>query len=125
MEDLGGKVLAVELGALGHVKALDWQRRLSGLDVQTYGSVDEAMAAVAMGNADAALVDNVSGQLYLRDHPDDGQNLTRIPDPVTSEPYAAVVRIADRELHKNLNSALRKLDSTGKLDAIIARWLGP
>jgi len=123
LEDLRDGTLAVELGALGHVEAQAWQRRLPGLKVTTYGSVDEALAAVVAGAAGAALVDSVSGRLYLRDHPDAA--LSRVPGPVTSEPYSVAVRIGDRTLQRRLNEALRALAVSGELDAIVSRWLGP
>ena len=122
MDSLNGATLAVELGALGHVEAQAWQRRLPDLAVRTYGSVDEALGAVGAGEADAALVDSVSGRLYLRDHPD---KLTRVAAPVTREPYAIAVRVGDQTLHRRLNEALRQLASAGELDEIVATWLGP
>jgi polar amino acid transport system substrate-binding protein len=121
MADLDGRVLAVELGALGHVEALAWQRRLPGLVVGTHGSVDEALAAVAAGQADAALVDSVTGRLYLRDHPT--PPLVLLPEPVTPEPYVIAVRIGDRTLHRELDAALTRSNESGELEQIIARWL--
>lgn len=123
MDDLDGQTVAVELGALGHVEAQAWQRRLPGLVVATHGSVDEALAAVATGAAEAALVDGVGGRLYLRDHPASG--LMRLDPPVTSEPYAIAVRIGDRTLHSRLNAALAALARSGRLEAITTEWLGP
>ena len=123
MADLDGQTVAVELGALGHVEAQAWQRRLPGLTVATYGSVDEALAAAIAGAADAALVDGVGGRLYLRDHADSG--LIRLNPPVTSEPYAIAVRIGDRTLHSRLNEALGELERSGQLDSIVTQWLGP
>lgn len=120
---LDGQVLSVELGALGHVEALEWQRNLSNLTIQTYGDVGEAIAAVATGEAAAALVDSVSARLYLRDHPADSANLAIAPAPVTSEPYAMAVRIDERRLLAELNGALARLEANGKLKSIIDRYL--
>ncbi len=128
MTDLDGRVLAVELGALGHVEALTWQERLPALTVLPLGSADEALdaastGAASTGVADAALVDSVSGRLYLRDHPD--SSLVRLDPPVASEPYAIAVRIEDRTLHRRLNDALASLERSGQLAAMTSRWLGP
>ena len=123
MADLDGRTVAVELGALGHVEAQAWQRRQPRLTVAMHGSVDEALAAVATGTADAALVDSVGGRLYLRNHADSG--LMRLDRPVTSEPYAIAVRIGDRTLQTRLNETLAKLERSGRLEAIITQWLGP
>jgi polar amino acid transport system substrate-binding protein len=124
MEDLIGRALAVELGALGHVEALEWQGRLSNLTVQTYGSPDEALAAVAAGEADAALVDSVSGRLFLRARDENKPRLVIQPKPVSPEPFAAATRIGDRILQRELNAALERLVADGRLDVIIDRWLG-
>lgn len=122
LSELDGKTLAVELGALGHVEAQQLQRRLPDLIVQTHGSIDEALDAVAQGEADAALVDSVGGRLFLRDHPDSG--LIRRPQAIASEPYALAVRIEDQTLLRHLNQGLRRLDETGELETFISRWLG-
>ena len=119
--DLDGRTLAVELGALGHVEAQAWQRRRPGLTVATFGSVDEALAAVAGGAAGAALVDGVGGRLYVRDHADSG--LVRRDPPVVPEPYAMAVRIGERTLHRRLNEALAELAASGRLEEIAGRWL--
>ncbi|RMG95196.1 MAG: amino acid ABC transporter substrate-binding protein [Chloroflexi bacterium] len=119
MRDLNGRILAVELGAQGHVEAITWQRQLPEMDVQPYNTADEALTAVATGKADAALVDAVSGRLFIRHEP----SLRRLPTPVTVEPYAIVTRIEDRLLLENINQSLETLQQTGKLDTIITHWL--
>ena len=121
--DLSGRTLAVELGALGHVAAQSWQRRWPELVVMTHGSVDEALAAVAGGVADAALVDGVGGRLYLREHTTSG--LMRLDPPIVPEPYAMAVRIGERTLHRRLNEALDELARSGRLEEITNEWLGP
>lgn len=124
MADLNGRTLAVELGALGHVAALEWQSRLSGLDVQTHSSAADALAAVASGNADVALVDRVSGLIYLSEAANEAVGLAMLDEAVVSEPYAIAVRIDDRILMEEINEALAKMRESGQLEAIIARWLG-
>ncbi len=122
MADLNGRRLAVELGAQGHVEATQWAKRLPGLTVIPFTGADEALTTVAEGEADAALVDGVSGRLYLKERPDSG--LAHTEEPVTVEPYAMVVRIEDEVLLGRLDDALRSLKSSGELDKLIAGWLG-
>ena len=122
MAGLGDKQLAVELGAQGHVEATQWAKRLPGLSVLPYPSADDALGAVAAGAADAALVDGVSGRLYLKEQ--DSSNLQRVRDPVTVEPYAMVVRIEDEMLLAKLDEALLSLIADGRLDKLIEHWLG-
>lgn len=122
MNDLSGRTLAVELGALGHVEALEWQKHLDDLTIVTYESTAGTIGAVAGGEADAALVDSVSGRLFLRDQPAD--DLTLLKEPVYSEPYSPAVRIEDRILLMEINEALARLADTGRLDEIINQHLG-
>lgn len=123
MNDLSGRRLAVELGAQGHVEATQWAKRLPDLNVMPHASADEALAAVAAGEADAALVDGVSGRLYLKEQP--ASALARTGEPVTVEPYAMVVRIEDETLLAKLDEAVSSLATGGDLDQLVARWLGP
>lgn len=123
--DLDGRVVAVELGALGHVEALNRQSRLPAMEVRTFGSADEALAAVASGEADAALVDSIGGRLYLREHAAGGRSLAYVAHPVVSEPYAAVVRIEDRKLLEKLNQALATLGDNGTVNQLIIDHLDP
>ena len=124
MADLQGRLLAVELGAQGHVEGMQWENRLADLMIQPYGSAEEALAAVSTGQADAALVDHISGRLYLSEQGSDQHMLQMISPPVTVEPYALVVRIEDETLLEKIDEALNSLTATGKLDQIISRWLG-
>lgn len=120
MGDLNGRSLAVELGSEGHVIATTWQRRLPNLTILTHNSPDEALTAVADGEATAVLVDSISGRLFLRNTP----GLRQVENPVTVEPYALVVRIDDRTLLKKLNESLARLKTSGQLLRIIDHWLG-
>jgi polar amino acid transport system substrate-binding protein len=120
MADLNGRILAVELGSQGHVEAIKWARRLPTFTIQAHNSTDEALAAVAMGQADAALVDSVSGRLFLMHEP----RLRRSNQPVSVEPYALVVRIEDRLLLTRINDSLEHLRTSGEMDKIIHQWLG-
>jgi polar amino acid transport system substrate-binding protein len=119
MKKLAGRTVAVEYATVGDVEARRWGRRLGDLTVLPLATADEALAAVRAGDADVALVDGISAHLTLRDHP----NLTLAPEPVTSQPYAVVVRVDDRSLLRAVDKALETMVAEGVLDAILARWL--
>lgn len=119
MADLNGRTLAVELGALGHVEANTWANQLADLTVLPLGSAEEAVTAVTTGQADAVLIDAISGRLALQNQP----GLKHLPDPVTIEPFAIVVRIGDELLLENLNNSLQELNESGQLQTITNKWL--
>lgn len=126
MADLAGRRLAVEQGALGHVTALEWQRRLPDMTVLPFTSVDEAMDALTAGAADAALVDHVGARLHAANLPA-GQSASfqLLPEPVVPEPYVIALRIDDQMLLRELTAGIQKLKDNGELDLIIKRWLAP
>lgn len=119
MAELNGRTLAVELGAEGHVIATTWQRRLADFNVITRNAPDEALLAVVESAADAALVDAISGRLFIADQP----ALRPSPATIAPQPYAAVVRIDDVRLLAEVNEALTALRADGRLDTIVDRWL--
>jgi polar amino acid transport system substrate-binding protein len=119
MAEMDGRRLAVELGSQGHVEATTWERRLAGLVVRPYNSPDEALAAVVNGEAEAALVDQVSGRLFRQEQP----GLVIAGEPITDESYAIVVRAEERILLDHLNDALVQLREGGELEGIVSRWL--
>ena len=121
MQDLAGRTLAVELGAQGHVTATEWQRRLPGLAVEPHQTPQEALDAVAQGQAHAALVDAISARLHLARQ--DGLQI--LDPPITVEPFAIVVRKEDERLLRELNAALETLRENGQLDTIISNWMAP
>ena len=121
LSDFNGRTLAVELGAQGHVEATTWARRLANLTVVPYNTPDEALTAVLHHEADAALVDSISGRLYLMTSP----GLVRGETAVTADPFAVVVRAEDELLLEKVNKSLDNLETSGQLEQIVSKWLGP
>jgi arginine/lysine/histidine transporter system substrate-binding protein len=119
-EGLAGRTVAVELGAEGHVLATEWQRRLPDMSILTHDTAQEALASAADGESDAAVVDVVSGRLFVSQN----QALTWHPEALSDEPYAVVVRAKDTILLARINEALREVREEGRLQQIVDRWLG-
>ncbi|RMF52753.1 MAG: hypothetical protein D6749_04065 [Chloroflexota bacterium] len=122
MPDLEGKRLAVEYGSLGDELARRWLRRLRHLQVQVHAEPSAALAAVAEGTADAALVDYLTARLWLRDHK--SADLRIAEQPIYSQGYHAVVRSSDLALASRIDAALEAMAADGTLAAILAKWLG-
>ena len=101
------EIVAVELGAAGHVAATEALRRGGGFEVLVMDSADATLTAILNNQATAALTDSVSAHLFIADH-----SGLRIADPaVTVKPYALVTRIADSELLRQLNNVLSNNDT--------------
>jgi ABC-type amino acid transport substrate-binding protein len=119
MRALDGRSVAVEIASQGDLAAQHWQRRLHALDVQRYLLPDDAMSAVLIGHADAALVDTVSARLYLVQH--DG--LVMAPKTTVPDDYVIALRKANFRLIDAVERALNDMIADGTLDAIVNRWL--
>ncbi len=124
IDTLNTHTLAVELGAEGHVLATTWKRQLPQLTILPYNSPDDALTAMVTGEADAVLIDSISGRLFLKNNPQSLQTTKFTQTAVSEEPFALVTRIDDRVLLKELNESLRRLKVNGTLDLIDQRWLG-
>jgi polar amino acid transport system substrate-binding protein len=101
--------------------ATEWQRRLQRLTISPYDSPAAALDALAAAEVDAVLVDAISARLY----PAVGTSLRLLPEPVTVEPFALVVRKDDEVLLEKLNESLAALADSGQLDRIVDKWFQP
>ncbi len=131
VSDLDGCTLAVEFGTQGDLEARKWARRLSDLAVVPYQTAAEALAAVAAGEADGALVDHVSAlaatgkTLGVSENPKgfEGFELVIVGEPVVEEPYAVAVRHDSQRLLRAINEALAEMKADGTLEMLVAEWL--
>ena len=119
LDDLDEQSIGVELGAEGHILALDWQKQKPSLTIATYNSAEEALDALNKSDVDFTIVDKLSALLYS----DSTENSSAMFQ-VSSEPFAMAVREEDTILLEMLNSALGELQDSGQLATIIDTWLG-
>lgn len=117
-EDLKGKTVAVQMGSTGHFAAED----LPGVGrVDPYQFVDQAMTAVIIGAADAAVLDELVAIEYMQAHPD---AIKVVGEPFTTEEYGIAVRPSDTELLQRINAALAELRANGTYDELYQKWFG-
>ncbi len=119
MEDLEGQTLAVEYGSGGDIEARAWERRLANLDIIRHEDAAAAVDAVISGEADAALVDGVSGRLAVGVH----HELT-LGEYVTEYLFAAAVAPDSDDLRREINAVIREIMRDGTIAEIANRWFG-
>jgi ABC-type amino acid transport substrate-binding protein len=139
MKGLSGQVLAVELGSNADIVARRWARRRADMVLLHTDSTDGVLAAVASGQADAAIIDRATALMALKtanqrtttepktSGPErrDATNLTIIDERVTDEQYAVVVRKESATLLRAVNAALAEMRRDGTLGELQRKWLGP
>lgn len=113
-EGFRGRV-AVAYGTDEQTEAERWLRRVTPFEIRAYETRADALDAVRVGEADAALVDAVSAGRYRAAHPNWASTLFT----VTVVPYAGALRLDRPELGDAVERALRDVMSDGTLQAIL------
>ena len=116
-----GKTLAVEYGADGDALARQWASRTTGVAIVRQETADDALLALANGQADAAVVDAISAYAFLMSHPE----LTLAGPPLNPEPYVIAVSLHSPELLRQLQQTLAAMQSDGALSSLKEKWFGP
>jgi ABC-type amino acid transport substrate-binding protein len=116
VEDVAQQTLAVEWGSQADMESRRLQQTLAGVDVLRQESAEEALQALFQGEADAAIVDAVTGaQAFPRG--------LRIITYLSDDWYVAAVHIESQELLEVVNQTLSHLEESGEMAKIQAHWL--
>jgi polar amino acid transport system substrate-binding protein len=120
MDDLPGHILAYALGSTAHAESDRWLRRLAPYETRRYELPEYALDAVALMQADAALVQRADALLYLRSHPESALSIAH--NGVTVSPYVMLIPFHEARLHWLVNQALHEMERDGELEMLIQRW---
>jgi polar amino acid transport system substrate-binding protein len=88
--------------------------------LQPLPTAAEALAAVAGGSADAAVVDAIAAYEFMAQHPE----LRVAGPPLTPEPYVIAVSVDSPVLLRNFEEALAAMQADGSLAELRVKWLG-
>lgn len=120
MRQIGGHRIAAAFGSEAHSEATRWSRRVAPFTLLLYETSTDALDAIRLGEADAALIDSVAAHLYLRHHAEwDGHMIE-----VTTVPIVMAVRADRPDQAAAISGALSALASRGALEALLNRHLG-
>lgn len=108
-EDIRGRRIGVQHGATGDIYVT---RNIQQPERFPNGAL--AVAAVAAGKVDAAVIDQDPARMYVAGN----DRLEILPEPLTSESYAIAVRKGNPELLQDINSAIADLKASGRLEEI-------
>lgn len=119
MEDLSSHSLAFEFGSDANLFARAWLRRIAPYGLMPYETPEIALNAVRLGDSDAALVDAISGRLYLRQH----QTFEAVEMQVSDTLFAIALSTKRGNRWRTVNEALKKMIDAKIVDEILNRWL--
>lgn len=113
LEDLKGKVVAVQMGTTGADAA-------AGIEGATVKQLDDFNMAIAMlknGGAKAVVADMSVAEEYIA-----REGLIQVGDPLAFEENAIVVQKNNPSLLSALNNALANIKASGKYDELMTKW---
>ncbi len=120
VEDLKGKTVAVNLGS-NYEQLLNELPYADEINIKTYDSNIEQ--DVALGRADAFVMDRVSATQVIKDKP--------LPLQLAGQPFSRIENAypfrddeAGKALKSRIDDALAKLRDSGKLSDISEKWFG-
>lgn len=111
--------LAFEFGSIANAEARRWSRRLPDFEMRPYELPRYALDAVRLGEADVALVNATTYDLYRREYPSWQGEAHRYSNSF----YAAAVRLDREATWIWINAVMNRVYGDGRLQTIIDRWL--
>lgn len=121
VEDLDGRVIAVEWGSMGDMVGRRLQREGIAVTLAPYATPEEAITALTDDAAtDALLVDNVT----LRQAQGAGAAIVAVGPALESNAYVIALPLTAPALQEKVEEALSQLRADGALDELESRWFG-
>lgn len=118
LEDLVGKVVAVQIGTTNEEEA----KKIKGIkQVKTFNTFVDAFTDVANKRSDATIADEPVGKYYLTQKPD---VFKIVGDAFARAPMGIAVRKEDKELLDAINKALADMKKDGTFATISKKWFG-
>lgn len=122
LEDLAGKIAAVQINTTGDFEATDLAEEGLLKNVARFDTVPDAMQAVLIGAADVIIVDLPVAESYLAANP--GAPLKHLGALFTNEFYGIALHKENTALLEQINSALAQLQAEGTYQQIFDKWFG-
>lgn len=121
MEDLKGKTIAAKKGTSGAIFA-EKNRGKYNFNIRYFDDTPSVLQEVKNGNAAADFEDYPVMAYSISENPDQGLKL--VGDKLTTEHYGfAVNKGKNKELLDKFNEGLKKIQTSGQYDEIIAKYI--
>jgi glutamate/aspartate transport system substrate-binding protein len=123
--DLSGKRIAVLKGTTTETRLNDAiRRRLPNTTVVTIANASEGIALLEAGSADAYAGDKIK-LVGLMAGVKDPSMFALLAEDLSFEPYALALPRGDSALRLEINRALTQVYTSGDIEPIFTRWMGP
>ncbi len=114
-DDLSGKTVGVQLGTTSDIYSED----IDDATVERYSKSSEAIQALVQDKVDAVMLDRQPAIVFVSQN----AGLKIVDEEFTVEDYAIAIAKGNTELLDKINGSLEKLQSSGKLQEIIDKYI--
>lgn len=114
-DDLKGKTIGVQLGTTGDIYAED----IEDATLDRYNKGFEAVQALLQDKVDAVIIDREPAKVFVEEN----EGLKILDEEFTVEDYAICMAKDNTELLDKVNAALEKLQESGKIEEIKAKYI--
>lgn len=117
--DLKDKIVGVQRGTTGDEYVSDDDNGVGVASVERYSNGPDAAQALLTDKIDAVVIDNEPAKKLV----ENAEGLVKLEENLTSEQYAIAVPKDKPELLEAINSALKEMQDSGELQAILDKYL--
>lgn len=117
--DLKDKVVGVQRGTTGDTYVSDEANGVGVASVERYANGPDAAQSLLAGKIDAVVIDNEPAKKIV----ENATGLVKLDENLTSEQYAIAVPKDNEALLEAINTALKEMQDSGELQAILDKYL--
>ncbi len=118
IEDLKGKVVTAQLGTVQDAYA----KTIEGVSVKPFQKFDDCVREVALGRADATLMDRPVALKFVEQKDFEGKVKIAFDHEITGSGKALAMNLDEGDFTGAVNKALDEMVKSGELDNMKAKW---
>lgn len=122
-EELDGLTIGVQAGTTGLYVAEDLQAQYSSVEISSVKSFNQAVLDLVNGKVDAVIIDEVPGEAFVSNYPDDIKLVEGSVFEFDVEQYGIAMPQDDEILVEAVNSALADMMEDGTYDALVEEYI--
>jgi polar amino acid transport system substrate-binding protein len=118
VEDLKGKTVTAQLGTVQET----YSKGLEDVHVKAFQKFDDCVREVALGRADATLMDKPVALKFVKKKDFEGKVQIAFDQEITGAGKALAMNLGEEKLIAAVNKALEKMEQTGELQELKEKW---
>jgi len=118
VEDLKGKTVTAQLGTVQET----YSKGLEDIHVKAFQKFDDCVREVALGRADATLMDKPVALKFVKQKDFKGKVQIAFDQEITGAGKALAMNLEEEKLISAVNETLEKMEQTGELQKLKEKW---